>query len=587
MIRTIKQVQQFISVAILLALSFNAADANINGINGGSLITGDSLIQSDVSIFSGNGIALSTSSGGSIQLNLSSDALSNLYWNQNLFLNPTGTIQSNIDANLISTVLQDNQINPTIFARDTDLTNAVNAKVNQANPILLPKVGLDDTSPDAIFEIFDPNSFPSSPGRTFSISSDRSHNVGTEFMILNNAKVAINNPGLAIAAEFNKQIGLFTDNNNFNDAIQVSGTGDNLTVVDSFNTNSHSTFGFVDNDPYLLFHGGHDLTAGAFRRDGTGKAINGILYKDDAFRFVHAPAGSTNVAFAPLTDLMVVTNDGKIGLGTSTPTNPMEIVGGDLIVDDITTSSSSGPLQISASRINVNGNFNIPQSGSNNTTPDNSCAATERGNIRYNPTTCQPEICANLRFLPIAKDNVKVSPFAPTIERNRLITRRVFVTQNKFLPNFGGLGQADTICQNIADSKNFGGDWMALISTSDRPINTRLANNVILTLLNGTLVNTSCSLYDGSIDNPINLTEEGQFINSSASIAEQLVYTGSGITGVGASGFAPNTNCSNYTNLNASELVFLGRAASTNGQWINQGTVPCNAVSARFYCVEK
>lgn len=88
--------------------------------------------------------------------------------------------------------------------------------------------------------------------------------------------------------------------------------------------------------------------------------------------------------------------------------------------------------------------------------------------------------------------------------------KRVFVTSTTHNGNLGGLDEADNKCQSAADGVGLGGIWKAWLSDSNVSAAGRLVHNEgpYIRFDNAVIANDWADLTDGSIQNPINVTEK-------------------------------------------------------------------------------
>ena len=148
----------------------------------------------------------------------------------------------------------------------------------------------------------------------------------------------------------------------------------------------------------------------------------------------------------------------------------------------------------------------------------------------------------------------------------------VFVTNDEFDGNLGGLAGADAICQAAADEAELGGTWTAWLSDSNTNAIDRIPDGQYQ-LVDGTQVaDDKADLTDGSLRDAINLTENGGPRGSS-------VWTGTDANGNGTF-----NNCNNWT-VNSSESVGdRGFNANTSEFWtLNPPPLQCGDPNP-LYC---
>jgi hypothetical protein len=89
-------------------------------------------------------------------------------------------------------------------------------------------------------------------------------------------------------------------------------------------------------------------------------------------------------------------------------------------------------------------------------------------------------------------------------------SRRVFVSSARRNGAFGGLTQADTICQTLADANDLGGTWVAWLADSATSVASRMSQaSVPYVRLDGVRVADNWSdLVDQSVDARVDVTEQ-------------------------------------------------------------------------------
>lgn len=168
---------------------------------------------------------------------------------------------------------------------------------------------------------------------------------------------------------------------------------------------------------------------------------------------------------------------------------------------------------------------------------------------------------------------------------------RVFVTEEFYPANFGGLAQADTICQQTAAAANLTsqGTWIAWLSTTAVNARDRTANipysrmdSVLLgqetvgpLQENGALIECTKSMFDS--------IEFNQF--TEIVVNPSKVWTGTACDGtldVDSGGGA----CQNWTSTSGTLPVTLGTPRNANSSWTDRGGVFKCDDEAHFYCFE-
>jgi cysteine-rich repeat protein len=166
--------------------------------------------------------------------------------------------------------------------------------------------------------------------------------------------------------------------------------------------------------------------------------------------------------------------------------------------------------------------------------------------------------------------------------------KRVFVTSTLHDGDLGGLAGADAICNTRAQEANLPGTYMAWVST-DAPNGTPAtrftqSTQAYVRTDGVTVANDWSDLVDGSLDNPINVTETGEappLGNVTCGQNDPTAWTGTSADGT----LQGNYTCNNWTDTAGSAL--WGRTTVTNvdwSQWCAGG--PCNWV-ATLYCFQQ
>jgi hypothetical protein len=159
-------------------------------------------------------------------------------------------------------------------------------------------------------------------------------------------------------------------------------------------------------------------------------------------------------------------------------------------------------------------------------------------------------------------------------------TTRIFITNNVFSGDLGGLSGADASCTLAASDAGLSGDWIAWLSTSQIAARDRFFGGLgPIRLLDGRLVAASLDeLLTRGPRTPINVSEAGVPLNFDATIW----------TGTTADGDWSGVDCDGWSTVNfAQGSVGLLRTAYENaGDWTNAVSVTCLA-PFRLYCVEQ
>ena len=171
----------------------------------------------------------------------------------------------------------------------------------------------------------------------------------------------------------------------------------------------------------------------------------------------------------------------------------------------------------------------------------------------------------------------------------------IFITSTIGDGSIGSIANADSACQTRAGAAGLDGTWHAIISGPGDPnINAAdglaaVAENTPFFLLNGIQVaNNKADLLDGSIQNPIFITEFGTPY-SNIQGHPGLAWTASDSAGLLAA-MEPyaNLSCNGWTSSSSDGRAIAGIASKTDADWIdgipeNDGAMHCDQ-NAALYC---
>jgi len=165
--------------------------------------------------------------------------------------------------------------------------------------------------------------------------------------------------------------------------------------------------------------------------------------------------------------------------------------------------------------------------------------------------------------------------------------RLVFVTSGSYAGNFGGFGNADTLCENLAKAvpalqgRTFRA-WLSQTDAGARDFHVIEEKPYVrvdgVRVADGWIQLTSAFGDASVLQAPIQIDEKGQ------NVGMALVWTGTTY-----SGFASANHCSNWKSLNGAGQI--GRADQTNEAWTDTD-VPLGISGicgnpARLYCFER
>ncbi len=162
-----------------------------------------------------------------------------------------------------------------------------------------------------------------------------------------------------------------------------------------------------------------------------------------------------------------------------------------------------------------------------------------------------------------------------------LHAKRVFVSSGTTRGDTGGLGGADSTCQNKATTVNLGGTWKAWLSSTTTSAESRLSHATvpyILVDLSTKIANDWNDIVDGTIDAPINKDESKNTVSSTA-------WTNTTPSG-NIVNQTSSTTCNGWTSNSSSVSGRFGSTTQSDGSWTNSTTSACNS-NRKLYCFEQ
>jgi hypothetical protein len=157
--------------------------------------------------------------------------------------------------------------------------------------------------------------------------------------------------------------------------------------------------------------------------------------------------------------------------------------------------------------------------------------------------------------------------------------KRVFVTSEQWAGNLGGLGGADNLCKQAAESAGLGNvEWRAWLSTKDTNAVTRLEYLGPYALLNGSLIANSPADLIAGPKSPINWTEKKAAATTDP--AQAAVWTGTDSNGV-----AMTNNCAGWILSAFYSAGYVGSLLSVGTTWTYAAGRQCSQ-PAHLYCFE-
>ena len=160
--------------------------------------------------------------------------------------------------------------------------------------------------------------------------------------------------------------------------------------------------------------------------------------------------------------------------------------------------------------------------------------------------------------------------------------KRVFVTNATYNGKLGGVSQMNPKCQTAANNAGLGGTWKTWLSSSTfSPANQSDGDSwtqhsgPYLRIDGVKVADNWTDLIDGSLDNPINVTEGG--VPKSSGYVWTNTTTSGGI-------YSTSSHCSNWNS--KSGQARRGDLSSTSSTWTVHSNQNCSS-TARLYCFEQ
>lgn len=153
----------------------------------------------------------------------------------------------------------------------------------------------------------------------------------------------------------------------------------------------------------------------------------------------------------------------------------------------------------------------------------------------------------------------------------------MFVTSQVYSANLGGLAGADAKCQSLAKQVGLSGTFKAWLSDSSTIAKMRFRNlwGQQYVRRDGKVISeTFAGLFDGNLDNPINIDEKGQPVGG-------MTWTATNQYGVNKGEY-----CNNWTSATGTKrTIYFGDISKTDPRWTEAGQITCSS-KARLYCYQ-
>lgn len=191
------------------------------------------------------------------------------------------------------------------------------------------------------------------------------------------------------------------------------------------------------------------------------------------------------------------------------------------------------------------------------------------------------ELC--LLYLKLSENNLLGDLAVPDYcnAPEPVVNQIIFVTQEKYTGNLGGLAGADAICQTSASQAGLSGTFKAWLSDSSASAASRLIHHTTpYGLVDGTVVALNwADLTDETLLASISLTQNGN-------LADEFVWTGTHATGELVNIPGINSTCNNWTSSAAGDTGTMGYTQQSDIYWSETPPAGC-AFSQSLYCVQQ
>ena len=190
--------------------------------------------------------------------------------------------------------------------------------------------------------------------------------------------------------------------------------------------------------------------------------------------------------------------------------------------------------------------------------------------INYEGAITEPDVFTQNGVIHFINSVIRDAPSVSRVQ--------VFVTSNLYNGNLGGgIEGADDKCSSVATNVNLPGTWTAWLSADDGSNARDRIQDGEYQLLDGTVVaNSLADLTDGTLDNPININENGSLLDGVS------VWTGTSVAGSLEGDTCPNDTGS-WRRLTDESEGQIGDSSLADAGWTNAGSSSC-AVSNHLYC---
>ncbi len=189
--------------------------------------------------------------------------------------------------------------------------------------------------------------------------------------------------------------------------------------------------------------------------------------------------------------------------------------------------------------------------------------------INYEGAITEPDVFTQNGVIHFINSVIQDAPSVARVQ--------VFVTSADYNGNLGGVGGGDSKCSSVASHVNLPGTWTAWLSADDGSNARDRIQDGEYQLLDGTVVaNSLADLTDGTLNNPINIDENGSSLDSVP------VWTGTSVAGSLEGDTCP-TDSGSWRRQTDESQGQVGNSALSDAGWTSAGDSSC-ADRGHLYC---
>jgi hypothetical protein len=152
-----------------------------------------------------------------------------------------------------------------------------------------------------------------------------------------------------------------------------------------------------------------------------------------------------------------------------------------------------------------------------------------------------------------------------------LTEHHIFVTTSQFESTFGGIAEADAICQQHAEDAALSGKWVALLASSQVDYTTRIAiGGPVYNMLDELVALTKDQLDGGTAQNPVVYTEDLQDIGTA------WVWLGDG-----------SDHCEDWTSAQPFTYGRYSQPMNLDSWYYGETYTDCFGTTAHLFCIDQ